>query len=63
MIDTPVPTEPTSPADTAHSAPAAPAAPGGLLPVEDDDLVIEDLSGAPWPSPTPRICICTVSAG
>ncbi|MET7905249.1 hypothetical protein [Streptomyces sp. NPDC005336] len=31
-------------------------------PAEDDDLVIEDLTDDPWPMPTPRICICTVSA-
>lgn len=38
------------------TAAAAPSSP------EDDDLVIEDLSGAVWPLAAPGICICTVGA-
>ncbi|MBI0301109.1 hypothetical protein JBE04_43395 [Streptomyces sp. PRKS01-29] len=68
MTDTPVPHEPTSPAALPHPAENTEVtrvigtAEAVRPPVEDDDLVIEDLSDAAWPLPAPGICICTVGA-
>ncbi|MES4905972.1 MULTISPECIES: hypothetical protein [unclassified Streptomyces] len=52
MTDTPP--VPVSPSALCAAGPG-PADPGV------DDLVIEDLSAEPWPSPAPGICICTIS--
>ncbi|OPF77765.1 hypothetical protein VT50_0221035 [Streptomyces antioxidans] len=49
-------------AKTAGAAKTVGAIEAARPPVEDDDLVIEDLSDTAWSLPAPGICICTVAA-
>ncbi|MFF7653877.1 hypothetical protein ACFZCY_29295 [Streptomyces sp. NPDC007983] len=66
MTEASIPPQPTrSLPDTAGSLPDGGEAAGGGPPAvpdsDPDDLVIEDLTDAAWPTVAPRICICTFS--
>ncbi|WP_055552573.1 hypothetical protein [Streptomyces sp. NBRC 110028] len=66
MTKASIPTQPTrSLPYTARVLPdggeAADGGPPAVADSDPDDLVIEDLTDAGWPTVAPRICICTFS--